>query len=195
VADHRSPAPESTKTAFEVTRAGPDGMARGAVAVCAPLWGLGGIFFLVGFAVYRLTPRAVEALASGLGPWQWGLLGVWMLLMAYSEGYRGFQQRFSPRTAARARWLRDRPSPLRVVLAPLFCMGYFHATRRVRIASIGLTAGIIVFVVAVSYCPQPWRGIIDCGVVVGLAWGLVSLGWFGWKALGSPEFDYSPETP
>jgi hypothetical protein len=186
---------ERPKGGADFERAGREGGAKGFAALLAPLWGLGGIFFLVGFAVYRLTPRAVEAVASGLGPGQWAVLGAWTLFMAYGEGYRGFQKRFSPRTAARARWLRDRADTVRAALAPLFCMGYFHATRRVRITSIGLTAGIVVLVVAVSLCPQPWRGIIDFGVVVGLAWGLVSLAWFAWEAMTSPEFDYSPETP
>jgi len=159
------------------------------------LWGLAGVFFLLGFAVYRLTPRAIEAIEMGLSVWQWGALVVWTLFMAVAEGYRGFQQRFSPRTAARARYLREQPSPLRVVLAPLFCMGYFHASRRVRIVSISLTAGIVALVVLISFCPQPWRGIIDFGVVVGLAWGMISLAAFSWRALMNPKFDHSPETP
>jgi hypothetical protein len=127
--------------------------------------------------------------------WQWMALILWTLFMGIAEGYRGFQQRFSPRVAARARYLRDHPTLVRMLLAPLFCMGYFHANRRTQITSISLTAGIVVLVVLVSFCPQPWRGIIDCGVVVGLMWGMISLGCFAWKALRDADFDYSPETP
>ena len=161
----------------------------------APFWGLAGIFFLLGFAVYRLTPKAIEAIEMPLSPWQWTVLVLWTLFMGVAEGYRGFQQRFSPRTAARARYLRDQPSPMRVILAPFFCMGYFHATRRVKITSVSLTAAIVVIIVLVSFSSQPWRGIIDFGVVVGLTWGLVSLASFAWKALTGTDFQHSPETP
>jgi hypothetical protein len=30
-------------------------------------------------------------------------------------------------------------------------------------------------VVLVSQLPQPWRGIVDAGVVVGLVWGMTSV--------------------
>ena len=161
----------------------------------APLWGLAGVFFLLGFAVYRLTPRAVEAIGMGLGTWEWLALTVWTLFMAITEGYRGFQKRFSPRVAARARYLRDQPAPVRAILAPIFCMGYIHANRRTQITSISLTAAIIAAIILISFCSQPWRGIIDFGVVVGLAWGMISLAVFAWKALGDTDFKYSPETP
>lgn len=161
----------------------------------APLWGLAGVFFLLGFAVYRLVPRAIEAVEMGLSTWQWTILTLWTMFMAVAEGYGGFQKRFSPRTAARARYLREQPSTMRVLLAPLFCMGYFHATRRVQIISISLTAAIVAMIILISFCSQPWRGIIDFGVVVGLAWGMISLAGFAWKSLTGSEFKYSPDTP
>ncbi len=161
----------------------------------APLWGLAGVFFLLGFAVYRLTPKAFEALEMELTSWQWAVLAIWTLFMGVAEGYRGFQKKFSPRTAARARYLRDQPSLMRAIFAPLFCMGYFHARRRVQIASISLTLGIIALIILVSFCSQPWRGIIDFGVVVGLTWGILSLAAFAWKALNRSDFEHSPETP
>jgi hypothetical protein len=115
--------------------------------------------------------------------------------MAYFEGYKAFQLGFSPRVAARARYLRDHPSLLHALLAPLFCMAYFHASRRRQITSISVTAGIIVLVILVRMLPQPWRGIIDGGVVVGLAWGLVTLALFGYQALTNSSFPYPPEVP
>jgi hypothetical protein len=115
--------------------------------------------------------------------------------MAYVEGYRAFQQGFSPRVAARARHLRDHPILLHAVLAPLFCMAYFHAQRKRQITSLSVTAGIIILVLLVRLLSQPWRGIIDGGVVVGLAWGLVSLVVFGYQALTADRFPYSPEVP
>jgi hypothetical protein len=161
----------------------------------APLWGLAGVFFLLGFAVYRLTPKAIEAIGMGLSTWQWMVLTLWTLFMGVAEGYRGFQKRFSPRTAARARYLRDQPSPVRTILAPFFCMGYFQASRRVQITSLSLTVAIVLIIILVSFCSQPWRGIIDFGVVVGLTWGMVSLAGFAWKALAGTDFKHSPEMP
>ncbi len=159
-----------------------------------PFWGLVGVCFLLGYAIYRLYPRAIEAMGDGLSVFQWAVLVVFGGFMLVAEGYRGFQQKFSPRTAARVRYLRDRPDLLRTILAPLFCMGYFHATKKTRITSICLTLGIFLLVVLVSFCPQPWRGIIDFGVVLGLGYGLVSLLIFTFRALTDPEYPHSPET-
>ena len=123
------------------------------------------------------------------------MFALMIFFMAYAEGYRAFQQGFSPRVAARARYLRDHPVALHVLFAPLFCMAYFHAMKRRQIVSLSVTAGIIVLVILVRLLPQPWRGIIDGSVVVGLAWGLVSLIVFGYQAFASERFDYSPEVP
>ena len=163
--------------------------------IIAPLWGLAGVFFLLGYAVFRLAPRAKVALESDLSLWHWVVLGLWTVFMLIGEGYRGFQKKFSPRTAARVRYLRDHPHPIRTLLAPLFCMGYFHATRKTRIVSICLTLGIVLLVVLVSLAPQPWRGIIDFGVVLGLAWGIISLLIFTVQALTRKDYPHSPETP
>jgi DMSO/TMAO reductase YedYZ heme-binding membrane subunit len=113
--------------------------------------------------------------------------------MAYAEGYRGFQKGFSPRVAARAKYLKDKPDLMRSLLAPFFCMGYFHASRKRKIVSISLTIAIIGLVLMVGRVPQPWRGIIDVGVVIGLAWGIISLFIFTVQAFTSKEFKYSPE--
>ena len=161
----------------------------------APFWGLTGVFFLLGYAVYRLTPRAIAAIETGLSAWQWAVLILWTLFMGFGEGYRGFQKKFSPRTAARARYLLDEPAPVRSLLAPFFCMGYLHATRRVQITSICLTLGIVILVLLVSQAPQPWRGIIDFGVVFGLSWGMISLLIYAWRAFTREDFPHSPGVP
>jgi hypothetical protein len=159
------------------------------------VWGIGGVSLLLGSAIWRLAPLAMDAFSFTLLWYHWLSLGLIVLFMCYAEGYRGFQQRFSPRVAARARYLREHPRPLHVLLSPFFCMGYFHATRRRKITSISLTLGIIVLVLLVRLLPQPWRGIIDTGVVLGLLWGLVSLWILSVLAFVSEEFDYSPEVP
>jgi hypothetical protein len=150
---------------------------------------------LLGSAVYRLSFLATEAFSSHFQWYHWIALFVICIFMAYAEGYRGFQQRFSPRVAARALYLKSHPGVTLLVFAPFFCMGYFHATRRRKITSISLTAGIIGLVMMVRLIPQPWRGIIDAGVVLGLIWGLVSLFVFCLRAFSSRNFPYSPEVP
>jgi hypothetical protein len=157
-------------------------------------WGALGVIGLLLFAVYRLTPLAVEAFETGLTPSQWLITVVVCVGMAYSEGYRGFQLRFSPRTAARIRYLRDRPNPIRSLLAPFFAMGWFHATRRTKIVSYGFTIGIIVLVVLVQRLDQPWRGIVDAGVIVGLTWGTISFAASLVRALTRSSYPVSPET-
>jgi hypothetical protein len=159
------------------------------------MWGVTGVALLLGSAVYRMTPLALAAFAVPFRWYHWLALTACLLFMINAEGVRGFQQRFSPRVAARARYLREHPRLFHIILAPFFCMGYFHATRRRKIISLSLTAGIFVLVLVVQHVPQPWRGIIDAGVVAGLAWGLLSLLWYAVAALRTRNFPYSPEVP
>ncbi len=165
---------------------------RGAFAA---VWGVLGVFLLIGSAVYRLIPIAMDALTQTLAWYHWTTLLLLLLLMLYSEGYRGFQLGFSPRVAARAKYLRDHARFWHVLFAPLFCMGYLHATKRRQRTSILVTVTIILFVVSVHRLVQPWRGIVDIAVVAGLAWGLGSLLVFSYLAFTSEDFDYSPDVP
>jgi hypothetical protein len=159
----------------------------------AAAWGVTGVSLLLGWAIVRLTPVAWRAMAAPLAPLQWAALIGIVLAMAFFEGYRGFQRNFSPRVAARARHLSLHPTPLRAALAPLFCIGYFGAPRSRRVASTALSAGIVVLVVTVRRLDQPWRGIIDAGVVVGLAWGLAALWIFTARAFGPRGLDHPAE--
>jgi hypothetical protein len=165
------------------------------MGVFGAFWGLAGVALLLGSAIYRLTPLAIDAFTYDWSWYHWLSFALMLFFMAYAEGYRAFQLGFSPRVAARARHLRDHPNALYAVLAPLFCMAYFHAPKRRQIVSISVTAGIIVLVILVRLLEQPWRGIIDGSVVVGLAWGLVSLIVFGYQAVTVEQFPYSPEVP
>lgn len=165
------------------------------MGILGAIWGISGVSLLLGFAIYRLTPIALEIFQQPLTWYHWAVLIAWTLFMAFGEGYRGFQQAFSPRVAARARYLMQNPAPLHVLLAPLFCMGFIHATRKRKIVSTVLTLGIIALVLVVGLLSQPWRGIIDLGVVVGLTWGLVSLLAFSLKALTAAQYDHPPEVP
>ncbi|MEM9478760.1 MAG: hypothetical protein AAGA58_03765 [Verrucomicrobiota bacterium] len=165
------------------------------IGIIGSLWAIAGLFVLFGNAIWRLSLRAVEAISSGLGAVEWSVLAVWVGFMAYSEGYKGFQKSFSPRTAARIHHLATSPNLLRTLLAPIFAMGFFHADRRTRIVAYVLTFGIVVLILLIRYLPQPWRGIIDAGVVVGLSWGIVSLAIFIFRALVRGKPDASPCVP
>ena len=165
-------------------------------------WGVFGVLALLAKALIGLTPIAVEALTSGdLAWWHWLIAALWVAFMAYSEGYKGFQKRFSPFVAARALELRDRPSWLRGLLAPAFCMGLFQATRRRLMLSWGILIAVTLLVVVVRLLDQPWRGIVDAGVVVGLGWGAASLlasvakGALTGQASADPELPSAPITP
>lgn len=165
------------------------------LGVLAAAWGFVGICMLFGSAIYRLGSMALDLSVQGFSWYHWVALALSILFMGFAEGYRGFQQNFSPRAAARIRYLADHVTPLRLILAPIFCMGFFHATRRRQIISCVLTAGILVLILLVRQLAQPWRGIIDVGVVLGLSWGIVSLAFFTLRAFTDPAFGHSPETP
>jgi hypothetical protein len=115
--------------------------------------------------------------------------------MAYTEGYRGFQRAFAPRVAARAKYLYHTPYLPYVLVAPVFCLGYVHIHRRRQIALIVLTGFIVLVVVLLRFVAQPWQGIVDAGVVVGLTWGGVSIGVYSVLAFTAETFPYSPEVP
>jgi hypothetical protein len=129
---------------------------------------------------------------SGL---QWLALIFSVVYMSYAEGYKGFHRGFAPRVVIRASYLRDNPRLDHILLAPLFCMGYIYATRRRKIVSMALTTMIVCFVLIARQLPQPWRGIVDAGVLLGLGWGLVSIWIFTLQAFFGKGFDISPETP
>lgn len=132
---------------------------------------------LLGRALYRLTPIAIEPIADGsLTPALWALYLGWVVFNAYGEGYRAFQKAFCPRVVARADHLAKAPRPLwHALLAPAYCLSLFHANRRGRTVAWCMIGGIALLVVLVSRAPQPYRGIVDGGVVVALAWGCLVL--------------------
>ncbi len=162
------------------------------------IWGITGVLVMLVGALYRLSPIAWVPISDGsLTTFHWVVIVLWSMFNAHAEGYKGFQQRFSPRTVARAVYLGEHPTPLRVILAPLFCMGFFDATKRVLIAAWGVLFAVLVLVAIIRSLDQPWRGIIDVGVVIGLGWGTVSLFIFFIGALFGrpPNFDPGVANP
>ncbi len=161
----------------------------------AALWGITGISLLLGSAIYRLSAIGLETFSYQLDWYHWIALAVSIAFMGFAEGYRGFQQAWSPRVAARLLYLSQNASLLRTILAPLFCMGFFSIVRKRMIVTYCLTLGIVGMVLLVHQLEQPWRGIVDLGVVTGLVWGLTSLFLFTIQAFFGPRFEHSPEMP
>ncbi|WP_286240478.1 hypothetical protein [Neptuniibacter halophilus] len=161
----------------------------------AALWGISGICLLLGSAIYRLSAIGWQTFSYELTWYHWLALVVCVLFMGFAEGYRGFQQAWSPRVAARILYLSQHVTLPRLILAPLFCMGFFSIVRKRMIVTYCLTGGIIGMVLLVHQLEQPWRGIVDLGVVTGLIWGLSSLLLFTLQAFFGDRFDHSPEMP
>jgi len=77
--------------------------------------------------------------------------------------------------------------------APLFCMSYFHAPKRRVIATCILTVAIFIFILSFRLLPQPWRGLLDAGVVVGLIWGIIASMVLCIKAFTDDQFSWDAE--
>ena len=152
-------------------------------------WGIAGVIIFLLYAVLRLSQHVLEMTEYNLNFFHWLLLIVFAVWMAWAEGYKGFHLAFSPRVIARARYLRYQSHPLLSLLAPLFCMGYIYATKKRKMVSYILTGTIIMMVMLLRITPQPWRGIIDVGVVAGLTLGILSLVYF-WIQVETGKWDH-----
>ena len=161
--------------------------------ISAATWGFIGVVAFLSFAVYRLLQHTLQAMDQPLSLLQWSLLIINVVFMAYSEGYKGFQKSFSPRVAARVLYLSRHATLVEALFAPLFCLGYFGTSRKRQLSVMILTIALIVLVMVVKELSQPWRGIVDAGVVVGLSWGVVSFIVFVIQAFTVDDFPYSAE--
>jgi len=164
-----------------------------ATHIIGAIWGILGVTLILGSAIVRVYPHMADALSLGLSPLQWVVLFLWSMFMLLAEGYRGFQKLFSPRVAARTWHLVNHGRPIDLILAPLYCIGYFHATRKRIITSWSLTVVITFIVVIVRYLPQPWRGIIDSGVILGLFYGLIWVYLFTFQSFMKRSYITDPE--
>lgn len=157
------------------------------------IWGVGGVMLLLVDALVRLTLISMDAFSHPLTGLQWSFLVGWTMVMLLVEGHRGFHLSFSPRVVARALYLLKNPRWRDVVLAPFFCIGLYRTTRRRLIASWGMTAGIVSLVLIVRTLAQPWRGLVDLGVVVALGYGLVSTAFWLAHGLAGRAMPFAPE--
>lgn len=139
------------------------------------VWGACGVLAVLSQAVWKLAPLTWAAFVGGqMLPYHWLIVVLWVCANAYMEGYRGFQLSYSPMVAERLFSLRhDSPWHHRV-LAPFYGMGMFAAPKRRMIVAWTLVVVISLLIVVIRRLPQPWRGIVDAGVVVGLMWGALS---------------------
>jgi hypothetical protein len=138
-------------------------------------WSLTGLCGILVAAIVRLTPKASEALQSDLDATHWVFAVLWTLFMLYTEAWRGFHKKFAPRAVSRGLHLAKNGTLLQALLGPLFCMALFHSTRRRVIASWVLTFFIVLMVLSIRLLEQPWRGLVDLGVVLGLAGGVLAV--------------------
>ncbi len=159
------------------------------------VWGILGLSLLLGRGLACLVPYVLE-LSEFSMLWYHNISFAGCVIgLGYAEGYKGFHLRFSPRVAARALYILRNPSPMHVLFAPLFCMGFFHATCARKIVAFSLTGMVVGLIFLVGKLSQPWRGIIDAGVLLGLGWGLVSVWYYSYQAFFGKSFNINPETP
>ena len=159
------------------------------------IWGIVGAVVLLSMAISRMLGHVLEAFLGDyqLGIWHYLIGGVWLFFMAYSEGYKGFQKGYSPRVASRALYLRDKCTWQRLILAPLFVLGFINSTKRRKITIFVLLIVISLIVMFFKHIPQPWRGVLDLGVAVGLSWGLIATLVFLVKFWTAEEVTFDPE--
>jgi hypothetical protein len=141
-------------------------------------WAVLGISALLLGGVFSMGPYALELRWSELSGFQRaGSLG-FLIFMVFGKGYMGFYRGFAPRAARRVRELAESPGRVRGLLAPLFGMSLIQAPARRLLRSWGLMVAVASIVPVVRNLPDPWRGIVDAGVVAGLSVGLLSFWWF-----------------
>lgn len=140
----------------------------------AAAWGVLGVVLMLAEALMRLTRLAWEGVVVQFQPLPFAVAVAWCLINAYAEGYRGFQKRFVPQALDRA-FSIDPSSVAEVVLAPLKVLGLWRTDAKAMRRAWIMVLGISALVFAVKQLAQPWRGVIDAGVVVGLGWGTVAL--------------------
>mmetsp|Transcript_74003 Transcript_74003/g.130723 ORF Transcript_74003/g.130723 Transcript_74003/m.130723 type:complete len:243 (-) Transcript_74003:79-807(-) len=156
-------------------------------------WGVVGVACYLSYGVKKVVPIVRQGVSAITSPFQWLLLASTLAFFAYVEGYKGFQLGFCPRVVSRAWAVSAKVGPIwHKILAPAFCIGYFHGTRKRVISSWAVTSVIFCVVVGVRRMANPYRAIIDAGVIVGLLWGTVSVLVLFAQSLSSgkpPSFD------
>jgi hypothetical protein len=148
------------------------------------------MFVMIG-ALSGLFHYAQEAVTSALSPVQIGVLVACILGLAVVEGWWGFHRNFAPLVGARLLHLMRYPHPnfcvhvLLVLFLPFYAFALFYAPVHRFVRSWLLVTAVMGLVIGVHYLDQPWRGIVDAGVVVGLGLGTLSIAYFGGGTLAN----------
>lgn len=158
-----------------VSFSSPDGPISARSKVLAT-WGVLGVLLMIGNAIKRLMPIALQPFySSDFTSTQWTLYISWALIMSYAEGFKGFHQKFSPLVVRRSFTLEQNVSLLNVLFAWAYSMGLYSATKKRMIVSWAITGGVMLLVILVKSLTYPWRSIMDGGVVAGLTLGSLSI--------------------
>ena len=147
------------------------------------IYSIGGVIAIFSSAIYRLYPHVRESMSYEYSTLNWIVLTAYLIVMIVGKGYFALHRGFVPRVIDRSELLIENGNLIDKLLAPLYCMGFFKAPRKRIIISYVMIFFIVSFIVSASKISQPWRGIIDLGVVVGLSLGILSLLSLGLKRL------------
>ena len=143
------------------------------------IYSIGGVIAIFSSAIFRLYPHVREVFSFELTTINWIVLIAYLAVMIIGKGFFALHRGFVPRVMNRAELLAENGKLIDRLLAPLYCMGFFKAPKKRLIISYAMLLLIITFIVSASKISQPWRGIIDLGVVVGLSIGILSLLFLG----------------
>ncbi len=147
------------------------------------IYSIGGVIAIFSSAIYRLYPHVQESISYEFSILNWIILALYLLVMIVGKGYFALHRGFVPRVINRSELLVENGTFIDRLLAPLYCMGFFKAPKKRLIISYSMLFLIITFIVSASKISQPWRGIIDLGVVIGLSLGILSLLILGFNKL------------
>ena len=151
--------------------------------IIGAFWGFIGVSLILLHGMSCVIPHVLSLELSNLNWYHYFFLILSIVILGYTEGYKGFQLSFSPRTAERVNLVSKNPNFKNVIFSPLFCMGFFGISKKRMKITYLLTFSIILLIILIEKMSDPWRGIIDAGVFVGLSWGLLSFWFFSYKSL------------
>jgi len=188
---HRSTTPSKTTSLFTAASWNHDASDNDkspftkSMTLFGSMWGSFGVIYILAKAIVRVLPIALEPFKKSstsslvLSPIQWSLYVTSCLFFAYFEGYKGFHLKFSPLVVRRSFTMvpgtKQGNNPINYLLAPLYSMGLFAATRKRMIVSWSISIGVTIIVALVKKLSPVARCILDAGVVVGLSVGSMSI--------------------